>query len=499
MRLLKLFIGVIIPHVIQAQEFRLADPGLKVYTDKYVYTLGEKIWFSAILTKATMADTAYPYHTLYLALINPTNKSVIKSARYVINTGCASGTMELPDSAGGKELVLIGYTNNLARNTSELPFIQSMSVNVPLRHVAHQQLKTPAHSIINLTSRLICDSVNYSKRSKVICRLSITDSLNKPLRGIFSFTCARDRVVPVIVNNYNDNNILTLDAETRSQINNGQTDLWLPNKGSVQLYDKAIKKSTKIIYNYDNRIHVIETAPNGSFVIDYKYFCGSDSTVAYFSPTGNIEQNALKVIFPHGEDRVNALIAALPSLSMQPVLTERTREVLDSGLLFDNIKSLKEVKVTGRDFSSQEYLSPVVDTSCEAYVCINRIINCPGHQCITKAEKGQYYYKHLVPNGHLVTVKYIGCNGVTTKRSKEVRLIQLPEPYIGLDSVSISSPESFKSTTVFWSPLIVTDDNGEAEVTFYTNDLPGNFICTVRGLSTLGEFKAQTMFTVKME
>ncbi len=480
----------------------MSDPGLKIYTDKLVYAVGEKIWFSAILTKATVADTAVSYRVLYLSLINSKDKSVINSSRYVIEYGCSSGSFEIPDSAGGKELILLGYTNNLTRDPSEKPFIQAISVNIPLRHVAYEQTKSQPNSTVKLHTKLLCDSLNYNRRSKVTCRLKIRDSLNNPLKGIFSFSCARDRVVPIIVDNYNDNNSLFLEDTIRTQIDNKLSGLWFPNKGVVQLFGKPVKKRQKLVYNHNGRMKIIETAANGEFELSFQEFLGNDTTIAYFSPIGNIAYNDMRIMLPHDEDRLNNLIARLPGLIMQPVLTQMPKEVVDSKFLAENSKQLKEVKILGKNLSDHRYSSLVVDTGCETMVCTNRIINCGCSNPHTPAIKGQYYYKMLSPDGRtggMTTVKYIGCNGVTTKRSKEVRLIQLPEPYIGLDSVSISSPESFKSTTVFWSPLIVTDDNGEAEVTFYTNDLPGNFICTVRGLSTLGEFKAQTMFTVKME
>ena len=496
MRLVIAILLFFLPHFVQSQDHVFTDPGLKIYTDKTIYSLDERIWFSAILTKATIADTVMPFHTLFLALINPASKAVIKTSRFALLNGCASGSISLPDSAMGKELVLIGYTNNFSRNEAELPFIKTLAINTPLRHVANAQLSSHDNTVSkSVLSKLMCDSVSYNNRSKVTCRLKIQDSLNLPLRGVFSFSCVRDRFAPLIVNNYNDNNVINIDRNFRKLINNKSNDLWELNRGTVQLFDKPIKKSIKIILNNGGKMEVIQTTGRGDFTFNPMLLYGSDTSAAYFGVIGNIDQRYFSVKLPCDEDRINKIIAGLPDLQMQPVIVERMREMLDSGFFVGVPKLLKEVQVKGRDLTDWGYAS--VDTSCEAFTCINGHLNCPYLPNLIRAEPGKTYPKYFPSQRTFMPVEFAGCE--EGQKNRQLRIIHLPTSFQGLDSNTIKSPESFKSTTVFWSPLIVTDDNGEAEVTFYTNDLPGNFICTVRGLSTLGEFKAQTMFTVKME
>lgn len=41
--------------------------------------------------------------------------------------------------------------------------------------------------------------------------------------------------------------------------------------------------------------------------------------------------------------------------------------------------------------------------------------------------------------------------------------------------------------TLYWNPSVSADKNGEAEVTFWTSDLPGEYSVVLRGISPFGE------------
>jgi hypothetical protein len=41
--------------------------------------------------------------------------------------------------------------------------------------------------------------------------------------------------------------------------------------------------------------------------------------------------------------------------------------------------------------------------------------------------------------------------------------------------------------TLYWNPSVKTDRNGEAEIEFWTSDLPGNYSIKIQGISGTGE------------
>ena len=58
-------------------------------------------------------------------------------------------------------------------------------------------------------------------------------------------------------------------------------------------------------------------------------------------------------------------------------------------------------------------------------------------------------------------------------------------------SPAYSTPKSENSgpdlrSTIYWNPEVLTDDNGEAIISFYTSDKPGNYLIILQGMDYLG-------------
>ena len=51
-------------------------------------------------------------------------------------------------------------------------------------------------------------------------------------------------------------------------------------------------------------------------------------------------------------------------------------------------------------------------------------------------------------------------------------------------------------STVYWNHGLTTDGNGEITVSFYTNNLTGNFICSLQGVSSAGVIAGNATYTV---
>ena len=70
-------------------------------------------------------------------------------------------------------------------------------------------------------------------------------------------------------------------------------------------------------------------------------------------------------------------------------------------------------------------------------------------------------------------------------------------------SPSYATPERLRSKlpdfrqTLYWSPNLLTNKSGEANISFYTGDLPGQYRVVIQGMNERGELvNAQTYFTV---
>ncbi|WP_162903418.1 hypothetical protein [Taibaiella koreensis] len=156
---------------------------------------------------------------------------------------------------------------------------------------------------------------------------------------------------------------------------------------------------------------------------------------------------------------------------------------------------LKEVYIKGK--SSRQEQKVFVSKNCRDYVCIFNVLNCINHSAGTKPVEGQVYW-YYTDASNLTEVIYRGCEDTSTTRflyylngtwqSKEFYVVDF-------DRDNISGQE--KTSTLFWSHEVHTNAEGEAELSFFTNDLVGHFILHLQGVSSGGPLSGVTTFRVK--
>jgi len=89
-------------------------------------------------------------------------------------------------------------------------------------------------------------------------------------------------------------------------------------------------------------------------------------------------------------------------------------------------------------------------------------------------------------------------------RSGDFSNITMPDYVVALPYMVVEKPSGFTSpdyshernrisripdlrNTLYWNPSVKTDRNGEAEIEFWTSDLPGNYSINIQGISGTGE------------
>ncbi|QJB36605.1 hypothetical protein HF324_01495 [Chitinophaga oryzae] len=145
--LLLLTILLYTPHIV-AQNRDINSTGLYIHTDKHIYTPAEKIWFTGYLLNIRATDTL-PYHTLFVALINPNTRKPVLNERFAFDRGVAKGLLVLPDTLPPGDYALVGYTNNYIADNHEQEFQQWISVRKP-----HQPPLRPGKHRRTLRARL---------------------------------------------------------------------------------------------------------------------------------------------------------------------------------------------------------------------------------------------------------------------------------------------------------------------------------------------------------
>jgi hypothetical protein len=156
---------------------------------------------------------------------------------------------------------------------------------------------------------------------------------------------------------------------------------------------------------------------------------------------------------------------------------------------FAHAKTLQKVTVTPGGKGND---------GCRDYVCMMGILNCPNHPYGRKPVIGETV---LVADGfnQFRRVVYRGCEVTESvfppflRRIKPIRLLK--DSYAN-DTTPIPPSATALYTTLHWAPMVVTDSAGNAEVSFYANDLPGLYFNVLQGISTQGVISSRSSFTI---
>jgi uncharacterized protein YfaS (alpha-2-macroglobulin family) len=62
-----------------------------------------------------------------------------------------------------------------------------------------------------------------------------------------------------------------------------------------------------------------------------------------------------------------------------------------------------------------------------------------------------------------------------------------------IDETAINSRKADYRNTLYWNPEISTDENGEANISFYTSDEKGKFLVTIEGVGENGNTGSKQM------
>ncbi|MBL7747391.1 MAG: hypothetical protein JNM19_08210 [Chitinophagaceae bacterium] len=142
---------------------------------------------------------------------------------------------------------------------------------------------------------------------------------------------------------------------------------------------------------------------------------------------------------------------------------------------------------------------------CEDYVCMENFLNCQIHTSGKKPQTGQPYF-FLTDCGPVRFVYYQCWNGGAfiipeVKMSVDTVVYQLKGRYYSkefyvADYEKYNPYFSETSTTLYWNPLIQTDEKGEASLWFYTNDLKGRLALIAEGMCTGSVLSTKRIFNV---
>lgn len=263
--------------------------------------------------------------------------------------------------------------------------------------------------------------------------------------------------------------------------------------------DKDLKKKLKQpidLVILGSSVYRIQSDSFGRFQLPYQALVrpiGSKNPILAITDKRYQEEYDLDI--RNAYDTVNKRLAKI-GYAPTPLFKDTTvHEEQDGSLPFNAVRNLKQVviKAGGND----EYED--VHGGCQDYVCMYNVLNCesPGHKIgSTRPIVGREYTYRGSASGRII---YMGCMNVDYASTVgTVKAIHEPtqDHYYSIRA-NLQSFDPITLSTLYWAPDVSTDKNGEATITFFTNDLKGRFYLIAQGISTVGTFSGRTVFRVE--
>jgi hypothetical protein len=360
------------------------------------------------------------------------------------------------------------------------------------------------------------DSTVYHNRSKVSLKITATDWQGLPLKASFSLSCIlRSRldttnfqdIVPFTYLGFYDMHIASrsslygMDSEkdlemyllTRCWTRYKWTEPKLLEKelpaeplaikGQLLMNGLMLKKPVEVVVVNGRGIDTLMTDARGSFtlspqLLDHK----PDEEVIIMVNTWDKEHYTIEYE-DHGVKTQEYLAAQpyAPVSSIDGDIAEEEKKQIASQNLMPAVV-VTATRKEGERGEPENYVS----SNCSDYVCMYNILNCTNHLTGTKPVDGRIYLRRL--GSAYIKVKYKGCERGSDRPDPKIMILRLKGRYFSKEfyvaDYSKHNPQ-FPETlsTIFWSPQIITNANGEAELSFYTNDLTGRFICVAEGIT----------------
>ncbi|HEX8462054.1 MAG TPA: hypothetical protein VF623_11510 [Segetibacter sp.] len=396
-------------------------------------------------------------------------------------------------------------------------------------------------AVVNIST----DSTSYSARQKVSVKFKVTDGVQNPLRSLFSVACVQENRLDVkkmtdiesytylrselasltfknkLLGNQADNiafleDVLLVkgwrrykwqDVEALKATDTIQPTASLNVTGITTLNSKALKKPVqlfiaKFITTKMSGIELLDTDSSGRFELtNEKLESEGNKALQITVNNKNKQEYTIKVNDAYKE--MNKKLAA--SLLFNHYNISSFSQTSQGVVLKkeEGAKRLLDVKVTAKkDVSIFGTRGP---NACGDYVCSFGVLNCPNHPFDGyEPVLGQTYTVKSAGGGSVVgKVIYTGCQDLLQENKKEYQakidgIYTKKEFYVADFSKSDASDPQYLST-IYWNHSLLTNDNGEADVTFYTSDISGRFKIVVQGITDKDVVYGEKVFDVRKQ
>jgi hypothetical protein len=272
--------------------------------------------------------------------------------------------------------------------------------------------------------------------------------------------------------------------------------------GVVKSFNKTISKPGILRIAGINSNEIVTTDSKGVFKLTPDFFKSQYSTrytlAAYGIPGASI-------MVDDQFHKINKIIVDDQTTDLF-TLPERKQDedFVINGL--QNTITLKEVKVRSKligavDFSLRKEKQG--KNKCGDYICQYNCLMCPfpDHCRITYIPiKDRIYQRHVVIGGVIVlnpTVVYYGCE----LEGKPTNIVELngfltDKEFYPIDEAMVKTSEPLFQTTIYWTPSLKINKDGNAECSFFSGDVEGTYKIVLQGISNGGLISGEQSFYI---
>jgi hypothetical protein len=509
-----------------------------VHTDKNYYQTGDIIWLKIYNVDEDRIVPISVSKLSYVELLDSLNKPVMQ-ARIRLDSGTGNGSLLIPSGVATGTYTLRSYTNWMKNFGPEEFFEKEIAiVNAASGRRAYKSISRVAHDNNDiLQAEVNTDKQQYAKRQKV--KLSISSSASSDL----SISVYRlDSLVsedPADIGYLVRKNDAAIDPkkfpfppEYEGHFVNGRMisrNTRLPSKfvvGYLTVMDDA-----NAFYNSrtdkDGKIKFLVTKLNSSdsIIVQTNSFYDRDQQIEIespfynkfspkkspeFAPTdefpGTVLEQSINTQVTHlyYQDELNKF-RIIKTDSTPFYLKENMRYILDDYTRFSKLEDVfreyvRPVGVTKRQgvfhltvfTETNRYLidqEPLVLVDAVPVFDMNTLFTYDPLKVKTIDVVQEKYFRSGAVFPGIISLKTFRgrTDGEMIDPNANVlayEIVQKQRKFYSpsYDSAVSSHMPDFRST-LYWNPSVLTDATGKAEVEFFTSDLEGEFVISVRGLS----------------
>lgn len=517
-----------------------------LHTDKPYYYAGDSLFFKGYFTYGNPFLRGELSKVLHVEVISE-GRDILLAKKYPIRDGIVVGDLHLPDSLDGTRYFLRAYTNWMRNYGPNQYFMQPLTVLNPYKRIVSEEAQ---REWTNQGVTLQADKAAFGPREEVSLRLQLRDDKGRPAAATLSLGIwDAEQLIPIrSPADPNTNLKLTEISETLGTERFSyaiENLLQVEGKVSDEKGKGVATEVTALVNDFQGTISIPSNA-EGDFVLEDMEFYGPISLGFVAADKKGkplsvriVEAFKAPVVLPLDPyfPKVTTLatpIKLLPkpeagskedgkpkekqkAIYGNPDFIIEGEKLTKTGSTSDLVNSLAGnipgaqvtlVGGTGQQTIRLRGGAVSASRSMEPVVMVNGMVLVTGGST-TSADNIRTINPYDIDRIEVVTrmVPMLGDqgrNGVIAiylkdkleeqeaLASKGIRRItlegfQAPSPLNNI-SYGEGSPTREKDDrqTLYWNPYLVTNEQGELQVSFFSNDLAGPVIVEVRGLTVDG-------------